>query len=99
MKMAYAHVPVNLASPHGAELVRLIRQMEAVRTEWTRIRNTMSTMNDGADWSHGETQFGIPTGKGGDVFYMIDVNYSNMHNDESITMSETTMEQCLKQIG
>ena len=100
--MAYSHVPIDLASPHGAELKNTLAVMQQARRMWREVREKMATMNDDTDWSHMEQQYGLPANTGGGVFYQIDMCYGHLFLTTDTTPVKdvvAAMDQALNQIG
>jgi hypothetical protein len=56
---------------HVQDLLALVRSMRAAYDQASKVKETMSHMHDGQDFSALETNYGVPTGQGQAVFDLV----------------------------
>lgn len=69
--MAIVYIDVNPNSRFGAELTRFSRQLLNVLNDADMLKNIMTNMVDGVDYTAIETYFGLQAGQGETVFNMV----------------------------
>ena len=72
--MAVDFIPITVGSnmqSQAQQLKNLTLQVTQVYMQTVSLRNLMTHMNDGVDFSQLEKQFGLPTGKGQEVFDLL----------------------------
>jgi hypothetical protein len=72
--MAVDFIPITVGSSaqtQAQQLKNLTIQFTQVYAQTLALRDTMTHLNDGVDFSKLETQFGVPAGTGQEVFDLL----------------------------
>ena len=97
--MAIDFIPYGVATPRQSELRNLIKQAKQVRDALVTQRDMMSHMNDGANWTALESEYGIAAGSGDDAFAELDSYLAKVNSDASISAVKTALDQLVAKMG
>jgi len=83
--MARDFIPIDLSSGGEAPLAlkSCIESLRVARRDIERVRGWMIHNNDGTVWTDLETKFGLPVGKGDDVFILLDGTFQVLNGVSS----------------
>lgn len=69
--MADNHIPIDPTTRLGYELRDAIDTLATTRARLAQLVATMTQQTDAQDWSQVEARFGLPTGKGGAMYSLL----------------------------
>jgi hypothetical protein len=69
--MAINHIKVLRTEQLGADLIDLSRQLQSTRDKANRLIDIANTLWDSGDFATLEDRFGLETGNGGDVLFLL----------------------------
>lgn len=103
--MATSYITINAGMRLGSQLRGLIDGLRRDYSTLVQLRAEMITMIDGnagdpaANYALLETQFGLATGQGYNVWYAVDQLYGKLSTDASVTGLNSLLVQTLNQMG
>jgi hypothetical protein len=65
------NIPINRTSAQGATLAALLAQLWNASNLATQILNQMQNQTDGSNYGAIETQWGLPSGQGSNVYGLV----------------------------
>jgi hypothetical protein len=77
--MATTFIPINTGQRLGGDLRRTVDLAREVLDRLEDIKRVMDTQVDGADYSQLESQFGLQTGHGDDVYNLVAGAYAQIN--------------------
>lgn len=69
--MPIDNIVINGASPMGNQLKALMSNLYSAKAQAAQLLQQMQEMNDNVTFTQLETQFGVPTGQGTNVYAMV----------------------------
>jgi hypothetical protein len=69
--MAINYITVDRARQQGGELLSVIESLRYYQDKLRQEKEKMENMTDGITYTAIETQYGIPTGKGDEVYNLV----------------------------
>lgn len=83
--MAIDHIVINTGVRGGQQLQALADSLRQFRAQLKIVRDAASHCQDGATYTQLESDLGVPSGKGGDVWFMLDNLNTKLNTDGQIT--------------
>lgn len=91
--MAVTHIPINVSSPKGHQLRLGLDYLEQAIVILRDVTASMPGMVDGGNYSHLETQYGLPTGKGETAKAELETLMAKIDTDNAVSNVKATLQQ------
>lgn len=91
--MAIDHISVNKSAPMASLLIAAINAQRTGYERMKQVREVMSHLNDGSDWTALETAFGIAAGKGQVLFDLVNGSVGTMEGTFQTADAKTITEK------
>lgn len=83
--MPVNYITVDQSKRMGAELLAIVEQLRSSQDKLRQHKEMMDNMTDGITYANIETQYGIPTGKGDDLYNLVAGAVSELAADTNFT--------------
>ncbi len=97
--MAINHIAINTTPPRGRMLQGTVDGLRQVLDQLDRLLDVANQCWAEGDYTQLELLFGIPTGKGANVLYLLNSLSEKLNTDASVTGMKTAIDALLSQLG
>lgn len=97
--MAINHIPIDQSKRLGGRLRQLVNSLRDFTELLAELRGIGNQSFDGTDYAHLETQWGIPTGSGADVLFLLNSLGENLETNDSVSNTLGKVNAILNQLG